>query len=339
MIPEKDQEIIELAMDAFKKTAQVEIEVVKANQDQQADYLLNLTIARKKMRYFAEVKATVAKAGRALLLMRKEKYAHNFLLVTRYVNPIMAEELRADGLEFIDMAGNAYINQPPVFIYVKGNKPPDDMMPAKTDAFKPTGLKVIYAFLCNPGLENKPYRDIAVQADVALGTVGWLMGELKDRGYLFDMGKKGNKLIQKEKLLQRWVDAYPERLRPKLVLGRFEGGQGWWEQNHIQPNNTFWGGEVAAARMTNYLKPQVVTLYTDKQTLNTVLLDNRLKKDPHGDVEILTRFWGPGEAFQNNDMVHPILVYADLLATGNQRNRETARMIYERDIAQLVREG
>ncbi len=339
MIPEKEKEILRTALDAFKKTAQVEVEIKEAGPDQRADFELTMEMAGKKMHYLVEVKATVAKPGLALLLMQKEKYAHNLLLVTRYVNPHTAEELKTGGLEFIDTAGNAYINQPPVYIYVKGNKPQDEMMrPPKTDAFKPTGLKVIYAFLCNPGLENKPYRDIAAQADVALGTVVAVMADLKNRGFLLDMGKKGNKIIQKENLLKRWVEAYPERLRPKLVMGRFEGGQGWWEQNKIQPANAFWGGEVAAARLTNYLKPQIVTLYTDKQTLNKVLFDNRLKKDARGEVEILKRFWGPGEAFQKNDMVHPILVYADLLATSNQRNRETARMIYEREIARLVRE-
>jgi hypothetical protein len=271
--------------------------------------------------------------------MRKEKYAQNLLLVTRYVNPQMAEELKTEGLEFMDAAGNAYVNQPPAYIYVKGNKPPDGITPTRGKAtFKPTGLKVIYAFLCNPGLENKPYRDIAAQADVALGTVGWLMRELKERGFLMDMGKKGNKIIQKENLLRRWVDAYPERLRPKLVLGRFQGEKGWWQKKKVKPGIAVWGGEVAAARLTKYLKPQMITLYTVQQALNNVLLENRLKKDPHGDVEVLKRFWGPGEAFQNEDMVHPILVYADLIATGNQRNRETARMIYEKQIARFVRE-
>lgn len=338
MILEKEKEILQRALDAFKKITQVEIEAEEAKANQRADYVLKMALAGKKLRYLAEVKANVAKPGLALLLMRKEKYAHNLLLVTRYVNPHMAEELKTSGLEFIDTAGNAYLNQPPVYIYVKGNKPPDEMQPPRKAAFKPTGLKVIYAFLCNPGLVNKPYRDIATQADVALGTVGLLMQDLKERGYLIDMGKKGNKIIQKENLLQRWVEAYPERLRPKLIIGRFEGERGWWERNKIQRGLAFWGGEIAAAKLTNYLKPQIVTLYADKQTVNKVLLDNRLKRDPHGDVEILRRFWGPGEAFQKDDMVHPILVYADLLAAGNQRDRETARLIYDRDIVRLVRE-
>src|SRR4030067_958596 len=104
------------------------------------------------------------------------------------------------------------------------------------------------------------------------------------------MGKKGNKIIQKENLLQRWVDAYPERLRPKLVLGRFQGEKGWWQKKKLKPGIAVWGGEVAAGRLTKYLKPQMITLYTVQQAQNNVLLENRLKKDPHGDVEVLKRF-------------------------------------------------
>lgn len=339
MTGDRENEILEIALDAFRKNARVQVEIEKAKQDQQGDFLLRIALPGKKLRYQAEVKANITKAGLALLLMKKGKYAQNPLLVTRYVNPQMAEELKTEGLEFIDAAGNAYINQPPVYIYVKGNKPPDGIMQPRGKAtFKPTGLKVIYAFLCNPGLENKPYRDIAVQADVALGTVGWLMRELKDRGYLLDMGKRGNKIMQREALLQRWVEAYPERLKPKLELGRFQGEHGWWDQTKLRQDVALWGGEVAAARLTQYLKPQIATVYTTEQTLNKVLLENRLKKDPKGNVEVIRKFWGPGNNFQREDMVHPILIYADLVATGNERNKETARMIYDQHIAGLVRE-
>ncbi|MGA1867706.1 MAG: type IV toxin-antitoxin system AbiEi family antitoxin [bacterium] len=68
------------------------------------------------------------------------------------------------------------------------------------------------------------------------------------------------------------------------------------------------------------------------------MLENRLRKNPSGDVEILERFWETVEIWQHEDMVHPILIYADLLATGNQRNIETAKMIYEQYIIRLIRE-
>jgi hypothetical protein len=197
---------------------------------------------------------------------------------------------------------------------------------------------MIYAFLCNPGLENKTYRKIAAETDVALGTVDWIMKELKELGFLLDMGKQGQKLIQKENLLQRWVTTYPEQLRPKQMLGRYRGEHGWWQQKRLDPLKAQWGGEVAAVRLTQYLKPELITIYTTAQQLNQLLLENRLRKDPAGDVEVLERFWKPIETWQYEDLVHPILVYADLIATGNQRNIETAKIIYEQNIIRLIRE-
>jgi hypothetical protein len=236
------------------------------------------------------------------------------------------------------MAGNAFINQPPLYIFVKGNKPDIVKNAPLKRTFKPAGLKVIYAFLCNPGLENRTYREIAVETDVALGTVDWIMKELKELRFLLEMGKRGQRLIQKENLLQRWITAYPEQLRPKLTLGQFRGEYGWWQQKTLEPFKAQWGGEVAAARLTQYLQPQIITIYTAPQELDQLLIKNRLKRDQTGDVEILKRFWKPAETWKYEDLVHPILIYADLLATGNERNIETAKMIYDQHIVQLIRE-
>jgi hypothetical protein len=155
---------------------------------------------------------------------------------------------------------------------------------------------------------------------------------------LLDMGKRGQRLIQKENLLQRWVTAYPEQLRPKLTLGRFRGEYGWWQQKTLDPFKAQWGGEVAAAKLTQYLQPQIITIYATPQELDQLLIKNRLKRDQTGDVEILKRFWKPAEIWKYEDLVHPILIYADLLATGNERNIETAKMIYDQHIVQLIRE-
>jgi hypothetical protein len=197
---------------------------------------------------------------------------------------------------------------------------------------------MLFGFICNPGLENKTYREIAAFTGVALGTVGWIMGEIKELGFIIDRGKQGLTLAQKETLLQRWVTAYPEQLRPKQILGRYKGAPGWWQQKTLDPVRAQWGAEVAAQKMTHYLKPELITIYAAERHLNQFLLENRLKADIKGEVEILERFWMPDEKQQPNELVPPLLVYADLLATGDQRNLETARMIYEQHIVRLIRE-
>ena len=338
----KENEFLGLALEALRNNlpGQAEIKTVKPVRDPKlrADYLLRIVMQGKEMRYYAEIKANVTKADKLLAMMRKGEFDHPFLLVAKYINTQLADELKQNGTEFIDTAGNAFINQPPLYIFVKGNKPDIVKAPPPKRTFKPAGLRVIYAFLCNPGLENKTYREIAAETGVALGTVDWIMKELKELGFLLDMGKRGQRLVQKENLLQRWVTAYPEQLRPKLTLGRFRGEYGWWQQKTLDPFKAQWGGEVAAAKLTQYLKPQIITIYTTPQELDQLLIKNRLKRDPTGDVEILKRFWNPAEIWKYEDLVHPILIYADLLATGNERNIETAKMIYDQHIVQFVRE-
>jgi hypothetical protein len=338
----KENELLKLALEALKNNlpGQAGIRMVNPVRDRKvhADYLARIAMQGKEIRYSVEVKANVTKADKLLAMMRKADLRHPLLLVTRYINPQLADELKQNGTEFIDTAGNMFINQPPLYVFVKGNKPDGIKAPPLKRTFKPTGLKVIYGFLCNPGLENKTYREIAAQTDVALGTVDWIMKELKELRFLLDMGKRGLKLLQKEKLLQRWVTAYPEQLRPKLTLGRFRDELEWWRQKKLDPLRAQWGGEVAAERLTQYLQPQIITIYTMPQQLNQLLAENRLRKDETGDVEILKRFWKPPEVWRYEDLVHPILIYADLLATGNERNIETAKMIYDKHILEFIRE-
>jgi hypothetical protein len=338
----KENELLQLALEALRNNlpGQAEIKTVNPVRDPRvrADYLLRIVMQRKEIRYYAEVKANVTKADKLLAMMRKGHLDHPLLLVTKYINPQLADELKQNGTEFIDTAGNAFINQPPLYIFVKGNKPDIVKAPPVKRTFKPAGLKVIYTFLCNPGLENKTYREIAAETDVALGTVDWIMKELKELRFLLNMGKRGQRLIQKQNLLQRWVTAYPEQLRPKLTLGRFRDDHEWWRQKKLDPLKAQWGGEVAAERLTQYLQPQIITIYTTPQQLNQLLAENRLRKDETGDVEILKKFWKPPEMWKYEDLVHPILIYADLLATGNERNIETAKMIYDKHILELIRE-
>jgi len=340
-----EKEIFKLAIEAFRKQFPLQIQIDTLTRQHtpalRPDLLLKAVIQGKELPYCAEIKTVITKADKLLLLMKREHLPHPLLVIAKHVNAQVAAQLMQAGIEFIDTAGNAFINQPPIYIYIKGNRPPEipGQAPPKR-AFKPAGLKMIYAFLCNPWLVNKTFREIAAITDVALGTVGWIMKELKELGFLLDMGKRGYKLIQKDILLQRWVTAYPEQLRPKQMLGCYKGEYGgWWQQKRPDPLKEQWGGEVAAAKLTQYLNPQIITIYTTIQQLNQLLLEYRLKKDAAGDVEILERFWQPDKTWQYGDLVHPILVYADLLATGNQRNIETAKMIYEQHIIRLVREN
>jgi len=289
--------------------------------------------------FAVEVKRWVNQATVGAVAYQMLQLPERGLLVTEYVNMNLAERLKAMNIHFLDTLGNTYVNVPPLFIYVTGRKPPMRKFADRpTRAFQPTGLKALFALLCKPDLANEPYRTIAEAADVARGTVGWVLADLKRHGNLLDVGKQGRRLIQKHRLIERWVAAYPEQLRHKLAIGRYTAPDPkWWEHTHIQDFHAYWGGEVAGALLTRYLKPEVVTIYV-RDLPGRLLAANRLRKDEKGNVEVLKAFWTETFDWGEKETVHPLLAYADLIATGDARNLETAKRIYDDEIIGLIRE-
>jgi hypothetical protein len=163
------------------------------------------------------------------------------------------------------------------------------------------------------------------------------MNDLKSLGYLSDFGARGRRLSNRKELLKRWLSAYPEQLRPKLLLGRYrtERSRDWWQTAQL-PSEAFWGGEVAAQLLTKYLRPQTVTIYAESN-LPKLQAQYGLRRDSTGDIELLRKFW-KFDKWEKKDLqtAPPLLTYADLLITGDDRNFETAEIIYDQYIARLV---
>ena len=191
------------------------------------------------------------------------------ILVTEYVTPPMADLMKTIGLFFMDTAGNAYLNKPPLYVFIKGNKAPEQMKAVPTKRlFKPAGLKVVFALLNLPEMANLPYRRIAAMTDVALGRSTGFSG-IKDMGFLIEMGRRKRKLTNQLTLLKRWVEVYPDQLRPKLVIDRFRADDfNWWKDVDITEYGACWGGEVAAAKVTKQLKPEKGIIYAHEHRQN-----------------------------------------------------------------------
>lgn len=294
----------------------------------------------------AEVKRWAQHSNLGALIHQIKQLPQPGLLAADYVNPKMAEKLRQQGVQFIDTVGNAYINQPPVFVYVTANRQATlkgAVIKAETNrAFEPTGLKVIFAFLCDPNLVNAPYREIAEKAGVALGTVGVVINGLKAANLIIDKGKgRGRVIAHYRKLLDRWTEAWPEKLKPKYLVGEFVADTPeWWKNIDIGDYGGYWGGEIAAAEYTHYLTPTVATLYLPEAERDRLFGEARLRRGTHWpsqkNVLIYRPFWPEAFADIYTDgkaLVHPVLVYADLIATGEPRNFETARRLYDEHIA------
>ncbi|MEF8794805.1 type IV toxin-antitoxin system AbiEi family antitoxin [Thiohalorhabdus sp.] len=251
------------------------------------------------------------------------------ILVAERVTPKAAEALREQAIPFLDRAGNVFLQEGEVFLFITGRQGPSGAAskPA-VRAFRPKGLQVIFALLCQSGLLNAAYRDIADRADVALGTVTGVMQDLEQLGYI---RRAGRKRIWEDKglLHEDWAKGFSRELRPRLNPRRYRVEDvDWWQRADPGAYGFRLGGEAAAARLTGYLRPQEVTLYGDGD-FQALAADIRPVKDDSGNLEVLEPFWGDEMAEDWGVTVPPLLVYADLLAKPQARLQEVAAMIRE----------
>jgi hypothetical protein len=199
---------------------------------------------------------------------------------------------------------------------------------------------VLFAFLCDPQLVDRPFRAIADKADVAHGTVGEVMAELPHANYVYDFGKGGGgrKLKNADELLVKWAEAYARKLKPKLFIDRYTARDAdWWRDVDPTKYGMAFGAEPAAAKITRHLKPAIIMLYGDRAEPR-LIVDHALRTDPKGDIEIAKRFWRV-ETDEDKQGLAPLpLIYADLLATGDPRCIETAGLIRDRYLARFEQE-
>jgi len=302
-----------------------------------ADARLELRHAGKTLKYLAEVKRRLRPATLGVVIHQLAAHGNNALLVTDHVTPPLADQLRAQGVQFIDAAGNAFLNAPPLLIWVKGEKPAERLTPPRDRgrAFAATGLQVVFALLCKPDAANQPYREIGQLAGVAHGTVGWVMPELEGLGFIAHVGEQ-RRLMNVDRLLRQWAEGYIRALRPKLVLGRYHAPTlEWWNTIKTKQYDYVLGGEAAAGRLTQHLRPGTITVYGEKVEPR-FLVDHKLRKDVDGEVEILKRFW----RFDEEEELAPVpLIYADLIQKNDARCLEAAQILHDRFIAGFERKG
>ena len=291
-----------------------------------ADALVQLSIDEWNQKLPVEIKTGLRPQSLGIVIDQIHQYAQPSLLVTDYVSPPMAETLKRHGIWYLDAAGNAYIESPPVHIWIKGERlqTADLLGPQKLGrAFSPSGLKVLLLLLIRPDVLTANYREIALMADVAHGTVGWVVPDLEKMGFISRFGN-ARRLVNIESLFERWAEAYLRVLRPKLLLGRYRTEL--IERLNLSTLGKYdiaLGGDIAGAHLTKYLKSAHATFYVNRIEPR-MIAEFRMSKHEFGNIEFLRRFW----SVDRDEKLAPIpVVYADLMGTGDARNFEIAKII------------
>ena len=94
----------------------------QGGRDHRPDAILGLRFGGRELRYRVEVKRRLRPATLGAVVHQLRAHGGNPLLVTDHVTPPLAEALRVQGIEFLDAAGNAFLNQPPLLVFVNGQQ-------------------------------------------------------------------------------------------------------------------------------------------------------------------------------------------------------------------------
>jgi hypothetical protein len=318
-------------------------------EDEQWDGSLSIRGERLTADYHCEAKRRLDAGQLSVVcaqLRGRTHDRHRPLLITDYVNPRAGERLREEGIEYLDAAGNAFLNAPPLYVWLNGSKPRE--MPAGASRLLETsGLRVVAMLLSRPDGVNMPYRALAAAAGVSIGSVSRIFADLRSAGFLTLAGPGTQALVERKRLFEEWELGYASRLRPKLRPRTYRplGGSPLTELPHrvpldLRPDLQV-GGEVAAAWMTDHLRPATLTLHVPRDRQLAPLLNAlRLVPDPQGPITFIdqigtqTRWLAEPEAATTTTTPLPVapppLVHAELLCVGRDgRLEETARMIFD----------
>lgn len=327
-----DPETLDEALVAFQRATGLHAEKRQAGflaGKQPVDAIVRINQPTGPVEYLAEIRRTVTEPLLGQLVQRFAANPGKWIVIAPYVPAYIAKKMRELGLQFMDAAGNAYIHDAPLLIFMHGNRAKEPIREKGQEvAFNTGAIRIIFALLCEPRLLNATYRELGAAAGTALGTVAGVMKALAADGYMLDIGTK--RLVRKQDLVEHWTRAYAARFRRQQLIGRFAADRAdLWKDLQLGGRGALWGGEVAVNRLLHHLKPAITTLYAHRP-VDALVVDLRLRKDDTGPIELRERFWRFTMTDPVADTVPPLLVYADLLATADARNIEAAQEVYDR---------
>ena len=328
----KEVEIIDKAIKKLHKIAGVQLEYKhQSGVKQLADGLITIATTPKII-LNVEIKNEIRQSHLPYLLERKKSEKDKFIVVCRYIPMPVKNILKEEKINYLETAGNCYIQVKSFLIYINDQKVTKERETGKSRIWNTAGLKFVFAIFHNPDLLNQPYRTIANAASVGLGTVGTLMEDFQKEGFV-KQGKRDDQTIlfleRRDELINKWATIYNTVLKPKQFVGRFSVAGNSKLKDEKLPDGILWGGEMAGAKLTKFLKPEKIQLYISLQKTAAMKL-LKIVPDANGNIELLNIFWNneiASEEQKETQTVPPLIAYADLLSSHDSRNYETAERI------------
>ena len=181
----EDNIIIEKALENLARQTGI---TATWQQGRDVDGEIQFTHNEELYRIPVEVKREV-RAHQLGKLFDLKKKLKRVMVVAEYIYPKLKEELRAEGVAYLETNGNIFIKEGNLFLWVDNFKTEPKETGVTGRAFAKTGLKLLFHFLVDEDLLNLTYREIARRTGIGFGNINFIMTDLKEQGFLLNINK------------------------------------------------------------------------------------------------------------------------------------------------------
>jgi hypothetical protein len=258
------------------------------------------------------------------LVERARRLPRNSVVFAPYVPGPIGRHLSEQGVGYVDVVGNCHLMTKTggLLVHVEGKKAVRE--PSPPGGGRLASYQLIFSILAQPELLKEPLRRVAAAAGIGKTAAGDQLKRLTQQGVI----GKGNILRQRD-LLNRWLSAYPDVVRPAWLQGRYRTkdtsprrierqiADAWSERRWA------FGAGAAAWRMNRYYRGEETVIHVGAAPTDELERLHALR-DNDGPLTVLVTPGTTAYAGQEPHLAHPLLIYTEMISSADPRLREAA---------------
>lgn len=230
--------------------------------------------------------------------------------------------LRGAGRAYATSEGNVFLTDESRLIWLELTSAPPQLRHVDTveKRWSKADLRVLFVLLALPEALTATQPQLAEWAGVSQASAHRTLKMLLATHN--DYTDRARWAMRRPQLLERWVEAYATDLRPRLLIATYAGRYDTTAIPTPPSGFVLSGAAAMVARQQVLAQAPTLELYgpTDDPAVRT---QYRLAKSAVGNVILRKRFW----TFDPMGLAPELIVYADLLATGDTRDRKAAETL------------
>jgi hypothetical protein len=298
-----------------------------------ADAVLKVRFrSRRPERFLVEVKRShLSYALASGIIARVNATPDNWILFAPYVPGPIGSHLAAHDVSYVDAVGNCHLETKSggLLAHVEGKRVARGG--SGSIGVRLPGYQLAFAILAQPDLLGQPVRKIAAAAGIGKTAVGDHLQRLAQQGLIARTPKR-SAILRRRDLLDRWLAAYPDVVRPAWYQGRYRTRASDPEEIERLVADAWgkrrwsFGAGAAAWRMNGFYRGGDTVIHVDAVPSDE-LRRLRALPDEDGNLTILRTPGTVAYAGTQSHIVHPLLVCTELMASQDPRLREAAEKV------------